>query len=86
MGRLGQFNLPTILDPSTSLPIYGPPLPTPPAGQQWVFSPQGKIIASEPVQAASWLDQELIAGVKNLWLLAGGGGLLLLLMARKRRR
>jgi hypothetical protein len=33
-----------------------------------------------------WLEQELIPGVKNLWLIVGSGGFLLLAMAAKRRR
>ncbi len=43
--------------------------------------------ATQPPTAASWLEQELVAGVKNWWLLGWGGAMVvILLVARKKRQ
>jgi hypothetical protein len=39
----------------------------------------------DPVAATPWMDQELVPGVRNLWLALGSGALLLLLMMRTKR-
>lgn len=38
-----------------------------------------------PLAEPTWWDQELIPGLRNLWLAAGGGALLLLLILKRRK-
>ncbi len=73
--------------------VFGPELPPPPAGQEWVSTPQGTVLVAKTGNDAGptapgvpWLDQEMIVGVPNKWLLGGSAGVLFLLTALRRRR
>jgi hypothetical protein len=55
---------------------------------QIVFPSQGSIATTRPVASSSWLDQQMIAGVPNSYLLGGAAAVALFAMlgSRKRRR
>lgn len=57
-------------------------------GVQIVFPSQGSIATTRPVASPSWLDQQMITGVPNSYLLGGAAAVALFAMlgSRKRRR
>lgn len=61
-----------------------PPMKLPPAPP---FELPSEALPPAPGSFAAWLEEEMIGGVKNMYLAIGGGGLILLLaLARPRRR
>lgn len=79
------------ITPDTSMPLtpvlypggtYSGPAPT------WWYAQVPAMAAPAAASASStpWLEQELIPGVANKWLLGGGAGIFLLASLRKGKR
>jgi len=70
-----------------SLPITTPPpIATTPELPPVIPAKEPSLPINSAATAPGFLDQELIPGIRNLWLLAGAGGLLLLTVLLKGRR